>query len=80
MADTKQRASGGVGFLGLFFLVLFTLKVTGPLAGVSWWWITAPLWGIPAVLLGLAALVGVIAAGCFTYGALVGYVKGRWNR
>ena len=56
MADTKQRASGGVGFLGLFFLVLFTLKVTGPLAGVSWWWITAPLW-IPLAFLATLVLI-----------------------
>lgn len=40
-----------VGLLGLMFLVMFGLKLAGPLAGVSWLWITAPLW-IPAILFG----------------------------
>lgn len=35
----------------LIFLVLTLLKLFGvePIAGLSWWWITAPLW-LPVVL------------------------------
>ena len=55
-----KRTSGGIGFLGVFFLVLFVLKVTGPLANVSWWWITMPLWVLPALILTILAAVGVI--------------------
>lgn len=40
-----------VGLLGLMFLVMFGLKLAGPMAGVSWLWITAPLW-VPALLIG----------------------------
>lgn len=40
-----------VGILGLMFLVMFGLKLAGPMAGVSWLWITAPLW-IPALTIG----------------------------
>lgn len=52
--NKAQASSGGVGFLGLFFLVLFVLKVgvvDSDVRGWSWWWVTAPLWAIPAILL-----------------------------
>ena len=38
-----------IGLFGLMFLVMFTLKLAGPMAAVSWFWITMPLW-IGAVL------------------------------
>lgn len=63
MADTTsrtQRTSGGIGFLGVFFLVLFTLKVTGPLADVSWWFITAPIWGVPALIVAILLVCLVV--------------------
>lgn len=43
----------GLGFGPVFFLVLFVLKVTGPLATLSWWWVTAPLWGPLALVAAL---------------------------
>lgn len=39
-----SKASGGVGFFGLLFLILLTLKLLGKIEW-SWWWVTAPLWG-----------------------------------
>lgn len=46
--------------LGLIFI---TLKLTGYISW-SWWWVTAPFWVIPAVLLValafMAMIVGVI--------------------
>lgn len=36
--------SGKVGILGLMFLVMFAIKVAG-VAALSWWVVTAPLWG-----------------------------------
>lgn len=41
---SKSTNSNSVGFMGLLFLVLLTLKLTGVITW-SWWWVTAPLWG-----------------------------------
>lgn len=39
--------------LPAMFLILFALKLAevGMVAGLSWWWVTAPLWVIPGFLL-----------------------------
>lgn len=38
--------SGGIGLGGLLFAIFLTLKILAiePVAGWSWWWVTAPLW------------------------------------
>lgn len=54
MSDTNN--SGGIGFLGALLLVFITLKLVGVIDW-SWWWVLAPLWGIPVV-----AIVSIIAA------------------
>jgi hypothetical protein len=60
MGDSKATATaGGIGFCGLFFLVLFVLKVTGYLT-CSWFWILAPLWGPFALILAILVIVGGI--------------------
>ncbi len=59
---TKQV---GPGLLGSLFLVLLVLKVLG-FVTVSWWWVTAPLWGpiaFIAALAGTILLFGVLAIG-----------------
>jgi hypothetical protein len=50
----KSSRSGGVGLLGLLGVVFVTLKLCGVIDW-SWWWVTAPFWGIPVILLSLAA-------------------------
>jgi len=47
---------GGIGFFGLFFLVLFVLKVLGKLTW-SWWWVTAPVWGPFVLIVGITMLI-----------------------
>ena len=47
--------SGGIGFLGLLAIVFITLKLT-EFIDWSWWWVTAPLWVIPALLI----VIGII--------------------
>ena len=42
---------GGTGFFNLLFLVFLVLKLT-KVIDWSWWWITAPLWGPIAALVG----------------------------
>lgn len=44
MADNNSKSSGGIGILGIMFLIFMTLKLTG-FIDWSWWWVTAPLWG-----------------------------------
>lgn len=46
-----------IGLFGLMFIIMFTLKLAGPMAGVSWAIVTAPLW-VPIVFaLGIFALI-----------------------
>lgn len=33
-----------IGLFGLMFLIMFVLKLAGPMAAVSWWIVTMPLW------------------------------------
>ena len=39
-----------VNFTGLLFIVFLVLKLTHVIDW-SWWWVTAPLWGIPALVI-----------------------------
>ena len=49
----------GGGFMGLFFLVLFVLKVCGigMVANWPWLWVTSPLW-IPAAITASVFIIG----------------------
>lgn len=60
MANTSSSAGGGVGFLGLLFLIFLTLKLTSVITW-SWWWVTAPLWGPFAIAGGFMLLAGILA-------------------
>lgn len=61
---TKQQQSSGISFAGLLFLLFLGLKLggVGQVATWSWWWVTAPLWGGIALVIGLLLLgiTGVI--------------------
>lgn len=46
--QSSNNKSGGIGLLGLLGIVFITLKLTGYIDW-SWWWVTAPFWGIPAI-------------------------------
>jgi hypothetical protein len=54
----NNSASGGVGFLGLLFLLFLGLKL-GKVIDWSWWWVTVPLWGGFA-LIALIVLVSLL--------------------
>lgn len=49
-----------VGLLGLMFLIMFALKLAGPMAAVSWWVVTLPVYGPLAlvIVLGLLYVLG----------------------
>jgi pilus assembly protein TadC len=53
-----NTASGGIGLGGALFITFFVLKLVGVIDW-SWWWVTAPLWGGVAFLVGLFVLVGI---------------------
>lgn len=50
-----------IGILGMLFLIMFALKLAGPMAATSWAIVTAPLW-VPVVLGLLVGLVLFIAS------------------
>ena len=59
MADNSSSSSGGVGFFGLMFLILMTLKLTNYIDW-SWWWVTAPLWGGFALIFIVIVIVVIV--------------------
>lgn len=46
-----------IGLFGFMFLIMFTLKLAGPLALTSWWVITLPLYGPLLFMLVVAILI-----------------------
>lgn len=61
MSDNKTK-SNGLGLGTVLFLIFLTLKLAevGPVANWSWWWVTSPLWIPLALVLLIAAIIGVI--------------------
>jgi hypothetical protein len=59
MANNSSSSSGGVGFFGLMFLILMTLKLTNYIDW-SWWWVTIPLWGGFALIFIILVIVAII--------------------
>ena len=63
--ETVKNVSNGMGVLGWLFIVLFVLKLNpgghldSPVQDLSWWWVTAPLWGPLALVLAILAVVGI---------------------
>jgi len=50
MSNNTNSGSSGVGITGLLFIVFLVLKLTHVIDW-SWWWITAPLWGVFALII-----------------------------
>ena len=48
----------GGGFLGLLAIVLITLKLLGKI-DLSWWLVTAPLWGGVAVVVATLCVIAI---------------------
>jgi hypothetical protein len=60
MADVKV-SGGGCSISMVLFLIFLVLKLTGVITW-SWWWVTCPLWGGLAIILGILGLIFSIAA------------------
>lgn len=48
--STDSSKNGGIGLLGLTFVVLLVLKLTNLAPGLSWFWVWFPLWIGPAIV------------------------------
>jgi hypothetical protein len=59
MANNDTSSNGGIGFLGLMFLIFMTLKLTG-FIDWSWWWVTLPLWGGFALLIIVLVIIALL--------------------
>ena len=47
---SKEANSGGTSILVLLFILFLGLKL-GHVINWSWWWVFAPLWGMPAIVI-----------------------------
>lgn len=56
----SRSRSSGIGLGGILFVVFLVLKLTG-FIDWSWWWVTAPLWIPFALVIGIAAVMGLCA-------------------
>ena len=66
MRERANGSGGGVGVLGLLGVAFVVLKLTGVI-NWSWWWVTAPFWGVLALIVGLL-VIGVLFTACYGKG------------
>ena len=59
--NISSSRSSGIGVLGLLGVVFVALKLTGVIDW-SWWWVTLPFWGGPALVLAVFLAVLSVAA------------------
>ncbi len=63
----------------LLFLVFLILKLTHVIAW-SWWWVTAPLWGMFAIVVALWLLGIVLGVSCLTLAGAIEYIRNRFKK
>lgn len=62
MDNIKTNATkGGVSISTVLFLIFLVLKLCGVITW-SWWWVTAPLWGGVALILGILLILAIMGA------------------
>lgn len=59
MSNSTTTYTSGIGFSGLLFITFLVLKLTHVIDW-SWWWVTCPLWGGIAIILGIILIVFVV--------------------
>ena len=75
MSESSSSSSSGIGLLGATFLVFLVLKLTGYIDW-SWWWVTAPIWGVASLLVLVLVSIGTVLCA----GTLMGKVMRRRDR
>jgi phosphoglycerol transferase MdoB-like AlkP superfamily enzyme len=58
--ENNKSSSSGIGIFMILFLIFLVLKLCGVIDW-SWWWVTAPLWGMFALIFGLLG-IGLIVS------------------
>ena len=71
--------TNGIGFLSVLTLIFITLKLCGVITW-SWWWVVAPMWAPPGMLLLAAAGLGVGWAMCWVLDGTDKYRRKRRGR
>ncbi len=51
---------GGIGFSGLLAILFIGLKLGGVITW-SWWWVLSPIWLPMVIVIGIFAIVAIIA-------------------
>jgi len=60
VSSDSNASSGGIGVLGLLGVAFVVLKLCGVIAW-SWWWVTAPFWGVLALVVALLVVALIVA-------------------
>ena len=60
-ASASSSSSSGIGFAGLLTIVFITLKLLGKIDW-SWWWVLAPIWITPIVIITVLLFIVAVAA------------------
>lgn len=63
MSNQSKTNTGGISVFGLLGIIFVTLKLLGvsQVATWSWWWVTAPFWGMTAFILLILIVTGLFA-------------------
>lgn len=61
MKEYSEITTGGLSLTTILFLIFLVLKLCGVITW-SWWWVTAPLWGGVALILGILLAIVIIGA------------------
>ncbi|MCA0754919.1 hypothetical protein KP806_07640 [Paenibacillus sp. N4] len=59
--QSSSKQGGGMSMLGLLGIAFIVLKLCGVIDW-SWWWVTAPFWGVLAILAVIWLVCVVIGA------------------
>ena len=68
-----------VGLPTVLFLIFLVLKLCHVIDW-SWWWITAPLWMIPVILLSIFLIIACIAGMTFLFNVSWNFIKNRFYK
>lgn len=71
MENNSTTSARGITFCGLLGIVFIVLKLCGTITW-SWWWVTAPLWGGTALILGITLITCLVAV-------IIGLCESMWK-
>ena len=79
MSDNTNLSGSGIGLGGALFITFLVLKLC-KVIDWSWWWVTAPLWGGFALVLGIVDVILGIVGVIFAIALIVGIIKVIFGR